>query len=114
MALLERQAVKPAPAMDSKVVSAPELGGDVMVRGMTLSQRLSLNSNESGQVTRNIPRALAYCVLADDGLPVYTEAEWETVGTENMELCIRLFTVASQLSALTEGDVEKKSESAPT
>lgn len=114
MGMLERSAVKPAPAMDFKVVPAPELGGDVMVRGMTLSQRLSLNSNEAGEVTKNIPRALSYCVLADDGLPVYSEAEWETVGIENMGLCIRLFTIASQLSALTEAEVEKKSESAPT
>lgn len=109
--MLERKQIKPAPAMDSQVVPAPELGGDVMVRGMTLSQRLSLNS--STEVTKNIPRALSYCVLAEDGLPVYTEAEWETVGSGNMALCIRLFNLASQLSALTESDVEKKSESAP-
>lgn len=102
---------------------APELGGTVSVRGMDMPQMLAFTSarrrlstpvdgetpaqaaeRASGEL---LPLVLSMCVLADDGLPVYTRAQWAVFGVQHPERALALWQVAIRLSGQAP-DAEKK------
>jgi len=101
------------PALRRRTVEAPELGGDVVVRGLTLTERLTLSAEESHRLGA-IAQSLAWCVLADDGQPVFSREEWDATGAQQMDLCLRLWAVVQDISLLNPEAVEKKSESTPS
>ena len=94
------------PSLPKETVDVPALGGDVVVRGMLLAERLEW----SGTVTYSqIAKALASCVLLDDGKPALTVDEWEAFGGTNLDAAIDLFQVVKRLSGLGT-DAEKKAD----
>ncbi len=95
------------PSLPKETVDVPALGGEVVVRGMLLAERLEL---WSGTVTYSqIAKALAACVLLDDGKPALTVDEWEAFGGTNLDDAISLFQVVKRLSGLGT-DAEKKAD----
>lgn len=95
------------PALPKESVDVPALGGEVIVRGMFLSERLEL---WSGTVTyAQIAQALSKCVSLDDGKPALTADEWEAFGGQYLDEAIALFRVVKRLSGLG-GDAEKKAD----
>lgn len=98
-----------APVLPKEAVQVAELGGDVIVRGLLLSERLALFAgiNEAGKAFAHIPRVLAATVHDADGLPVFSEAEWEAFGASSFEAALRLFAVARRLSGLDAEVTEK-------
>lgn len=100
---IKRSDIKP-PVLPKEAVRVEALGGEVVVRGMLLRERLAIMSEARKQPDgsvdfSNICQVLALCVLADDGKPVYASAQlWEEFGATHMEEAIELFTKCQALS----------------
>lgn len=108
MAVIRKRDVR-RPVLARETVQVDALGGEVVVRGMTLAERM-----RASQTTdyAGVAMTLATCVLDADDEPVLTQAEWEAF-PDTLQAC-NLYAKVSQLSGLAREDVEKKSESAPT
>lgn len=110
-------------ALPREEIDAPELGGSVIVQGMDMAQVLRFSSarrrlcapmgDESPEQAAErasgelLAMALADCVLADDGLPVYSAAEWAAFGAQHPERVAALWDVSKRLSG-QDSDAEKK------
>jgi hypothetical protein len=112
MALIERNQVK-APSLPRETVAVPAMGGDVIVRGLLLSERLELSGfharlvkpldGESEEQARSragghlVSFTLARAVELADGKPLFSQAEWDTFGAEHGEAVLGLFQRANLL-----------------
>jgi hypothetical protein len=119
---ITRNAIPPL-ALPQEIVAVPALGGEVIVRGMSLPQLMQysaarrrmaepLPGETEGDVSERlggclVPLALALCVLAEDELPVYTEAQWSYWVANHASEAVQLVAVAMRLSGQL-GDQEKK------
>jgi len=118
MGLLKRSEIQHA-ALDQETVAVDVLGGEVLVRGMTLRERLAFTAraktsdkptlSEDCEIFANIAHVLSWCVLDADREPLMTHEQWETWGAGNMAEAMRLFGCAKRLSLTTTEDVKKKS-----
>lgn len=101
MALLKKSQIAP-PVLPKETVDVAELGGEVVVRGLLLSERLALyaGAGDDGRVFAQIPALLAQTVVDADGDAIYDAAAWEAFGAQHMEAALRLFAVAKRLSGL--------------
>jgi len=104
-------------------VLVEDLGGNVIVRGLLLTERLRHdNLNEQGKVPRDgeteqeararagaavLPRTLHCCVIDAEGNPLLTAIEWDEFGGMNGTEAFRLFNIAMRLSGQRVEDVEK-------
>jgi len=103
------------PTLAKETVEVPELGGDVVVRGMLLSERMAAANEEENleRRMRSMPMVLSWCVLDADGEALMTVDEWQAFGGHHPMAAVRLFNVVQRLSLIHPEDVEKKSESTP-
>jgi hypothetical protein len=101
-------------ALPEEVVDVPEIGGEVIVRGFDMPRMLrfwaarraaferlgELPSDQQQEVAAGelVPLALHLAVLADDGQPVYTEAQWATFGAQHADVAMDLFSRVMSLS----------------
>jgi hypothetical protein len=101
---LKKADIKP-PVLPREAVEVVELGGEVVVRGLLLRERLALfdDAREDGARFGHLSAVLAACVVDADGKPVYTADEWEQFGATHFEAALKLFAAAQRLSGL---DVE--------
>lgn len=81
MALLKRGNVT-GPTLRKETVPVPSLGGDVVVRGLMLSERLGLRekaqaAKEAGGGDRFVAELLACSVVDADGHPLFTAEQWD-------------------------------------
>ena len=122
MPLVERNQVK-TPVLRKQTVSVPALNGDVIVRGLLLSELLEKNHvNAENQVPRTgeteqqararagghvVSFTLARTVTLGDGQPLYTEQEWDVFGADHPDAVLDLFKVAEELNGLNKKVVEK-------
>lgn len=100
----------PRPILPMEAISVAELGGEVIVRGLRLSERLELGTRhdiEEGYA-RQMLRILAACVIDADHEPIFTVDEWEAFGAKHPKPTVELWDVASRLSGLNAEDAEKK------
>lgn len=111
--MLVKRADVQAPALPEEVVPVPELGGDVLVRGLGLAARLELQQDfKASTKFGHMTPLLAACVLVDDG-PLYTAAEWEAWGATHSAAAMRLWDIAWRLCDL-DGKEAAKNSKAPT
>lgn len=114
------QATHSAPVLRKEAVTVESLGGDVILRAMLGSERLSLGNlarlrgdpagaQELGDDFKLIPRLLAKVVLNDKGEPFMTAEEWDIHGGEHPEDLLRLFDRCQELSGRTPGEARKNS-----
>lgn len=115
-----RKADVPAPTLPEEVVSVPELGGDVLVRGLDLAQRMTLSHSfrtKAGEFVNfgHLVPLLAITVLDADDQPLFTEKEWLAWGSTNERqvAACKLWDVAWRLSDL-DGKQAEKNSTAPT
>ena len=122
MALIERDQVR-TPILRKQTVTVPALGGDVVVRGLLLSELLEkkyINSAAKEPMdgeTEERARAraggqlvsftLARTVTLGDGKPLFTEAEWDVFGAENPGDVLELFNVSESLNGRNKKEVAK-------
>ena len=97
------------PVLPRETVAVPALGGDVIVRDLRLSERLSLFSNlrQDGRNYESIGRLLSLCVIDAAGTPLLSEDQWEELGGGHFDQVFDLFKVARKLSGLDAEAVEK-------
>lgn len=105
---LRKADIKP-PVLPRETHECAPLGGEVVVRGLLLRERLALfdDANSGGVRFGHLSAVLAACVLDADGKPVFTIDEWETFGAQHMEAALQLFAVAQRLSGLDVEDAKK-------
>lgn len=112
-ALVSRAAIAPVD-LPSEVVDVPAIGGAVLVRGMNMPQLLAFSARKRGAMAplegeteqaaaeragaELLPELLAVCVLAGDGLPVYTAAQWAAFGSRHPQVAVQLWERAVALS----------------
>lgn len=120
MAIIGREQIAPV-ALPQEEVPVPEIGGDVLVQGMDLprlqrfaaARRRALETKgdeaeadaQERAGSELLPLALELCVLAGDGLPVYSYAQWASFAARHAEQAMALFGKVMQLSGQTD---EKK------
>lgn len=115
---IERNQVK-APQLAREVVNVPSIGGEVIVRGMRMSDRMALwdCSKPRGMETDEQAKAraeqfmvaetLARTVVLADDQPLWTVAEWDVFASANSEETLRIFAIANRLSGGDTAAVEK-------
>lgn len=107
--LVSRANIK-RPTLPKETVDAPALGGEVVVRGLLLSERMDLLTAESNRY-EIIAKALSSCVLADDGKPYMNFEDWQVFGGQHIDEAAQLFEVVKRLSGLGGNEDAKKDDS---
>lgn len=113
--LISREAIAPV-ALPEEHVEVPEIGGTVLVRGMDMPRLgrfeaarrryVQPQGDETAEeaaeraVLELIPLALHLCVLAADGQPVYSPAEWAAFSVRHGKRVGELWQVVERLAGL--------------
>lgn len=113
--LLSRDALLGATTLPTETIQIPELGGAVIVRGLSGTDRdayeTSLFMQKKGKRVENLQNARArlvvLCVVTEAGERVFTPADVAAVGAMRADVLDKIFTVAKQLSGLSDDDVEE-------
>lgn len=113
--LLSRDALLRATALPTETIQIPELGGAIVVRGLSGTERdayeTSLFMQKKGKRVENMQNARArlvvLCVVNDAGERVFTAADVPAVGAMRADILDRIFTVAKKLSGLSDDDLEE-------
>ena len=95
------------PPLPKRTVDCPELGGEVVIRGLLLSDRLRLVEQAGGQDMGRVAQLLTSTVIGPDDKPLLTAAEWEQFGAVHFEAALKLFSVAVELAGLKTEVAEK-------
>lgn len=107
--LLARESIRP-PALPSVELHVEPLGAAVQVRGMDMAQLLAFQAArrrlvepQPGEAPEHaaqratgelLPLLLSFTVLAGDGLPVFTVAEWKAWGVQHPDAVLQLWEAA--------------------
>ncbi|MGH6625142.1 MAG: hypothetical protein ACRECD_01120 [Burkholderiaceae bacterium] len=119
---LERNQIKP-PVLPKEAVQVDALGGELIVRGLLLSQRLEMSALNAGLSAplagetelqararaggRLVANTLARCVVLADGEPMWSADQWDQFGATHPEPVLHLFKVARRLGGHDEEAIEK-------
>lgn len=119
-----KRAEAPTPTLPKETTPVEALGGDVVVRGLLLSERMALQAKlsavrkadtlDQSEVYTILPLLLSLCVLDADGLPIYTQPEWEAFGARHTNQALAVFAVAWRLCGFDEADTKKNLPSSPS
>ena len=115
MAFLSRADLLAAVALPRETVHVPELGGDVLVQGMSGAQRDAWEASlvegrgkRRRMNTANIrAKLVAQCCIDEDGHRLFTDDDVETLGRARVDVLNRLFAVAQRLSGVSDDDVDE-------
>jgi hypothetical protein len=117
MSLLTREQILAAEDLPPQSVPMPEWGGDVLVREMTLADRLVYEAEIAKDEGRHaIAALLALCVVDKAGAALFTAADIPALERKNPTALLRLLKVAQGLNGLGPAAIasaEKNSESGP-
>lgn len=113
MSLLDRSLVA-EPVLPRETATVAALGGDVVVRGLLLSEQMALavrvqqashptdgnDAQENGvrARSRRIAEALADAVVLADDKPLWNAGQWDTFGARHPEEALALYKVACRLN----------------
>lgn len=116
MAVIKRSAIA-APTLPKETVAVAPLGGDVVVRGLLLTERMAVQRQlvelrkkeltDTGAVHAILPVMLALCVLDAEGLPLFTQDQWQAFGATHTDTAVELFNTAWRLSGFAQADDTK-------
>lgn len=99
------------PTLPKEAVDVPEIGGEVIVQSMMMSDRLQLATATLPQFA-HVAEVLARSVVDDEGVRFWTAQQWEVFGSQNQDAAWRLFAIAQRLSKL--GGGEEKNAPTPS
>jgi hypothetical protein len=119
---IDRASVR-AVALPTETATIEAIGGEVIVRGMDMTQQLRfsatrrrltapMDGEDSDSAAERaggelLPLALEMCVVLDDGTSVYTKAQWAVFGGQHPGDALELFNTAMRLSG-QDSRAEKK------
>lgn len=115
MAILSREALLNATAPPQEIVKVKQLGGDVIVRGMTGEERddfeasliIGKGRNRDVQMRNMRAKLVAYCCIDESGKRLFSEADAAQLGKTRADVLNKLFGVAQRLSGISEEDAEE-------
>jgi hypothetical protein len=115
MAILSKKDILAAVDIKTETVSVPEWGGEVLVQGMTGTQRdafeasiVHLEGKKAAADLANIrAKLVALSVVDEEGDLLFDESDVEALGEKSAVALQRVFEVAQRLSGLTQADVEE-------
>jgi len=115
MSLLSRSDILNATTTPRERVSVPELGGDVLVRGMTGVERDAFESScfegrgkKRDFNMRNLrAKLVAYCCIDEQGHRLFSDADAVSLGEVRADVIDKLFGVAQRLSGMRDEDVDE-------
>lgn len=118
MGLLNKDAILGADDIQSERVPIPEWGGDVMVRGLTGSQRdqweAGLSVRRGKQMVPDMrdfrARLVVLCVVDETGQLVFHQGDVSALSGKSGAALDRIYDVAARLSGISEKDVEDLTE----
>jgi hypothetical protein len=104
-----------ARALPREIVRVPELGGDVIVQGMSGTARdaweagLIKGKGKKREVnTLNMRAKLVQaCCVTEDGAPMFAPEDIPAIGAMRADILDRLFDSAKRLSGLTDEDEDE-------
>ena len=122
MAILSREAILAASDIQEEIVPVPEWGGEVIVRGLSGTQRDQFEASvvkQKGKSTelnlKNVrAKMIALSVVDEHGNRIFSERDVAALGAKSARALQRVWEKARELSGLSEEDVEelaKNSES---
>lgn len=113
MALIERDAVQ-TPVLRKQTEPMPSLGGDVIARGLLLSELLTLSHVQSGlrdplpdeseedafarAGAAMVAKTLHLGIVLADEQPMWTEQQWNLHGANHLVETMKLFALVNRLS----------------
>jgi len=118
MARLTREQLLAAAVKDRlprEVLQIPELGGEVIIQGLTGTER---DAWEASLVrgkglrrtinTENVRARLAVrCLVDESGTRLFTDADAAALGNLRVDVLQRIFSVAQKLSGVSDEDVDE-------
>jgi hypothetical protein len=118
MAFLSRDYILNVEDLKTEIVFVPEWGGEVLVRGLTGTERDKFESSIMSQNNGKSPAFKFDNIRAklvqksvvdptDEKTPIFNDADIEMIGKKSAQALDRVFTVAQRLSGLTSNDVEE-------
>lgn len=115
MAFLTRADLLAAIGLPRETVRIPELGGDVLVQGMSGAQRDAWEASlvegkgkRRHMNTANIrAKLVAQCCIDDGGNRLFTDTDIDVLGSTRVDVLNRLFGVAQRLSGVSDEDVDE-------
>lgn len=113
MAILSKKAILEADDLPRRVVSVPEWGGEVLVRGLTGAERdqfeagtlVKRGKDYDVQLTDLRARLVVLSVIDENGERLFDTADVEALSKKSASALNRVFEVAQELSGLTANDV---------
>lgn len=119
---LTREQILGAEDLETEVVDVPEWGGQVLVRGMTGTERdafeasiVEMRGKQSRVDMRNIrAKLVAKSIVDEEGKLLFSDADVRALGQKSASALDRVFTAAQRVSGISDTDVEelaKNSES---
>lgn len=121
MAFLSKASLLGATRPPQETVTVPELGGEVIVRGMTGAERDAFEvamvegRGKNRQVNlKNIrARLVAYSCIDQDGARIFSDADIPALGAVRADVLNRIYTKAQRLSGITDEDVDELGTPSP-
>jgi hypothetical protein len=117
MELLTREQIKNASDIKKELVKVPEWGGNVLVWGLTGTERdafdeSNLTRGKRGRLDVRIQQARVRLVIMacrdEQGNQIFTDADAEWLSAKSAAALARVHEVASRLSGLTDGEIEEQ------
>lgn len=115
---IERNKVKP-PVLPKETTDSAAIGGEVIVRGLLMSDRMALwalakpregetEEQASARAAAGmVPEMLARTVVLADGKPLWTAQQWDEFAASNSTEALRIFSIADKLSGGDSKEIEK-------
>ena len=115
MAILTREKIIEIMDIQRELVSVPEWGGEVYVRGLNGSERdafessiVAMHGKKSSVDMHNIRAKLAAATICgEDGSLMFSEADVAALGKKSAAALDRIYNAATRLSGISEADVDE-------
>lgn len=112
--LLNREGILAAKDRVVQDVEVKEWGGSVRLRTLTLAEQEELERTAAAlhkdsvlsKDGRRLVLLLSWCLIGEDGKPLFTVADVETLATKDAKVVLRLATHAGRLNSISERDLE--------
>ncbi len=113
--ILSREQILGAQDTQQETVPVPEWGGEVIVRGLTGTQRdafeESMYTGRGKDRKENFAnlraRLTVLCIVGEDGKPLFSVKDVEALGNKSAAALDRVFEACQRLSGLAKKDVDE-------
>ncbi len=103
-----KKASLPVPRVQKETVEVAALGGEVVVYGLGLADKLRFATWEGPRFSQ-MCEGLAVAVRDASGDPLWDAAAWDAWGGQHLEDALKLWQAVERVSGMSEAQVEKNS-----